>query len=86
MSNKETGGAAFPVQEQRDGNGAMVFYAEGGMTLRDYFAGQALQAMISTPSTWSDLDLKPINGMTVIEVTSVHAYQIADAMLKARKS
>lgn len=44
-----------------------------GMTLRDYFAGQAL-AELGHP----DYDPKP-------EAAAVRAYEIADAMLKARQ-
>ena len=64
---KDTGGSAFPLF---DG------YAHyGGMTLRDWFAGQVLQGMISAeyagefkPNTWS-----------------MYAYEIADAMLEERQ-
>lgn len=42
MSDKDTGGSAFPVQ-----------YSEGsvakGMTLRDYFAAKAMQYWLSLP-------------------------------------
>jgi hypothetical protein len=42
-----------------------------GMTLRDYFAAKAMQAMV------------PLNGVTPQVAASV-AYTFADAMLKAR--
>ena len=42
-----------------------------GMTLRDYFAAKAMQAMV------------PLNGVTPQAAASV-AYTFADAMLKAR--
>lgn len=47
---------------------------EAGMTLRDYFAGQALAAM----ANWA--------GSTCIDEGDIaaRAYAIADAMLKAR--
>lgn len=46
-----------------------------GMNLRDYFAAQAMQAFIST-RTHPGIDA---------EETSVKAYFVADAMLKARQ-
>ena len=49
---------------------------EQGMTLRDYFAAKAMQNM-------GDLTTKPYNNLqTKAEI----AYQMADAMLKARES
>jgi hypothetical protein len=44
-----------------------------GMSLRDYFAGQALADIAS------DINL-------TVELTAKLAYQLADAMLKARKA
>jgi hypothetical protein len=49
---------------------------EDGMTLRDYFAGQALPALIAdaySPESYLDFD-------NVFR----HAYKFADAMLEAR--
>ena len=47
------------------------------MTLRDYFAAKALQAMIQTPPTkWPE----DMIGRSI----SVCAYEMADSMLKAR--
>jgi hypothetical protein len=47
-----------------------------GMTLRDYFAAKAMQGMVTDPS-WQ--------GGTCKTVASV-AYEMADAMLKAREA
>lgn len=47
-----------------------------GMDLRDYFAAQAMQAMIAHPD--SD-DLKPPS------LYAFGAYKMADAMMKARE-
>ena len=44
-----------------------------GLTIRDYFAAKAMQALISEPSLKATMD----------EFAN-RAYQIADAMLKAR--
>ena len=66
MSNTNTGGPAFPnVTPTR-------IYAEG-MTLRDYFAAKAMQAILSNPEyTGEDSGL------------AAQSYNVADAMLKAR--
>jgi hypothetical protein len=51
---------------------AYPFGNQEGMTLRDYYAGQALAAIIST-----------YKGESVISA-SLTAYEYADEMLKAR--
>lgn len=59
---------AFPLALTIEHN-----YAEDGMTLRDYFAAKAMQALISSD---------PANPFKTI---STSAYEIADAMLKQRE-
>lgn len=60
-------------------NGGTVFPYTGtagaysGMSLRDYFAAQAMQALATS-----------INWGLASEKTAGQAYKIADAMLKAR--
>lgn len=44
-----------------------------GMTLRDYFAAKAMQELMTRP-----IYLRPVNEV------AADAYQMADAMLKAR--
>ena len=46
-----------------------------GMTLRDYFAAKAMQGYVSDPDWRSDMGPSD---------TAFAAYQLADAMLKAR--
>ncbi len=70
--NKETGGPAFPTDNAHQ-NGPSTFHFEG-MTLRDYFAAKAMQAILSDPN-YSNPDDK----------LAASAYYIADAMLKARE-
>lgn len=61
-----TGGPAFPVM-----------YCSEGMTLRDYFAGQALVGMLQNYTT---------QKFGVGEQTCARgAYEFADAMLAARE-
>jgi hypothetical protein len=75
MSNK-TGGQAFPKQQwEYDGQNNVLQYQENGMTLRDYFAAKAMQGRLSNPD-WLCSD----------DCTATEAYQIADAMLRAREA
>tara|TARA_S200002703_G_scaffold73209_2_gene63192 strand:+ start:254 stop:451 length:198 start_codon:yes stop_codon:yes gene_type:complete len=62
----EDGGEAFPVS-----NGVHTVF---GMSLRDYFAGQALVGLVSPPGT-GDL----------VKIYAADAYALADAMLEERK-
>ena len=65
MSENETrtdGGAAFPV--------AHSHLIQSGMSLRDYFAAKAMQALAQG---------------NYFDATARQAYMIADAMLKARE-
>ena len=73
MSAKNDGGPAFPVPvAQPFGEGWM---AVGGMSLRDWFAGQALAGLLACPEvTGSEHTL------------TKSAYNYADAMLKARET
>lgn len=70
------GGPAFPHKRYVGlNNDGPMFNFEPGMSLRDWFAGQALAGLISTSHerAVSDLDWP------------ARAYQVADAMLSARK-
>ena len=70
MTNKDTGGPAFPV------TGELQHIHNSGMTLRDYFAAKAMQAAATNP--------KGADGFTFVQ-RAEWAYQQADAMLEARK-
>jgi hypothetical protein len=62
----EDGGAAFPITSPYNGR--------AGMSLRDWFAGQALVGMgIMELKAWTDKDV------------ATAAYKYADAMIAARK-
>ena len=74
MNDKDTGGSAFPFPAFEYPDGAFN-PGESGMTLRDYFAAKAMQgsrARNSNYESWSDL--------------AKDAYEIADAMIQARKA
>ena len=78
MSEHDTSGPAFPVPEQRnpyDGSG--ILEGSAGMSLRDYFAGQALVGLCGNTS-WDDTFNNP-------SATAKCAYALADAMMAARK-
>jgi hypothetical protein len=66
----KTGGPAFPTQFFNADKQAWVF--DKGMTMRDYFAAKAMQGIL-----FEGLDENQ---------TARHAYEIADAMLKAREN
>jgi hypothetical protein len=51
-------------------------YDDYGMDLRDYFAAKAMQALIT------NFEFK---GTQIKDITPINAYQIADAMMEARK-
>ena len=71
MSAINDGGPAFP---NNDAHGC----AYAGMTLRDWFAGQALAGISSTLAhEYEDRDLA--------ERYATDAYELADAMLEARE-
>ena len=65
MSEKYDGGPAFPGE-----------YAEPyrGMSLRDWFAGQALAGLVADSSLYS-----------TTKTEAQEAYELADAMLQERK-
>lgn len=71
------GGAAFPRSTNHDMLNADCF-AQDGMTLRDYFAAQAIIAVFGSPPMTFNVSSKE-QGVAV-------AYEIADAMLEARKT
>ena len=61
---KDTGGPAFPFIDSASP------LEHPGMTLRDYFAAKAMQALIHK---------------NYFDVAAKEAYRMADAMLKARE-
>ncbi len=73
MNTVNDGGPAFPVPDSHYADG-QVQYGSNGMTLRDWYAGQALAGLEANSSV----------DMTV-EDAAVMAYQLADAMIKARE-
>ena len=97
MSTIETGGLAFPMQEPQAIHAYAVAAVDGitdpderdraylkaraeavgGATMRDYFAAKAMQGLLAQ-SCGTALGSDPIHG-------AQYAYQMADAMIAARK-
>lgn len=73
-SRTNDGGPAFPTQQEHEFDTQMGYWNHEGMTLRDYFAGQALSGIIAQYPT--------ADSKTVARYT----YQIADAMIEASKN
>jgi hypothetical protein len=68
--SKNNGGPAFPIPGLQDDADF------NGMTLRDYFAAKALQGMCADPTTAGTA------GKDIV----AECYDLADAMLEARKA
>lgn len=66
---------AYPtLTYEYDGQGQVLQYQEPGMTLRDWFAGMALQGLLADPSICGS-----------VEVFAKDAFALADAMMKQRE-
>ena len=77
MRNK-TGGPAFPTPRfTMDGEGRVMGFSisTDGMSLRDYLAAKAMQAIVN----------RGVVEQVPLEVYASNAYKMADAMLKARE-
>jgi hypothetical protein len=90
MKTINDGGPAFPRPESRGTSGATTLHGQNGMTLRDYFAGQALAGMTSrSVEVYKKLEGSGISMSEIEnELTqrlSCAAYIYADAMLAARE-
>ena len=72
MSDTNTGGPAFPASYYTDDG---QWAKRDGMSLRDYFAAKAMQGMYTSETFPTGL----------IADTATEAYQMADAMLRARE-
>lgn len=73
-----TGGPAFPATQYYDDK---PVGQDEGMDLRDYFAAKAVGALLTEALR---LDLESWDG--TVRYAAKHAYEVADAMLKARRA
>jgi hypothetical protein len=80
MSTPNDGGPAFPHHETTSTGES--FNEHHGMTLRDWFAGQALQAMVGVAT---EMSLKGIGPAPSPETIAYWAYCQSDAMLAVRE-
>jgi len=88
MTNKQTGGPAFPAPA------GVSHITEQGMTLRDYFASKAMPAVYEwfegaqyadrEPSLHLDVDEKDGTPSSDAMLVAKWSYGLADAMLKVR--
>jgi len=74
---KSSNPAAFPAIGQIEDSTHIVNLVQEGMTLRDWFAGQFMAALINGPSNMGFSGSSEMAGW---------AYQHSDAMLKARET
>lgn len=74
------GGPAFPMPYTTEKSGP------AGMTLRDYFAAKAMQALTQSEQFLREAsEWRKIDGEDVEDAIAGSAYDLADAMLKARE-
>ena len=67
----DDGGPAFPLAGSSD----YSYPPQDGMTLRDWFAGMAVQGMLASHNAWTISDPHDY---------AMNAYLLADAMLERR--
>ena len=79
--SKNDGGSAFPIRNVLDDNGLVIDWAQSGMTLRDWFAGQAL---IGLMAGWESVKLDSGRESGKPSDLASFAFQTADAMLTER--
>jgi len=74
MPKREDGGPAFPHHDSGDTG------TRPGMSLRDWFAGQAMQGLIASKPEW----LTKLQYLDGVHEIVARAYEAADAMIEAR--
>lgn len=79
MSEHNDGGPAFPTDDY--GQIGPTRWHHTGMTLRDYFAGQALANCFTNEC---NVQVEMRNDEYMYEIAACHCYSMADAMIAAR--
>lgn len=74
MTDRDDGGSAFPLPSARGPDGCPQYDDRPGMTLRDWFAGMAIQGLIASEG----------DGQYTLPLAAARAYELADAILKER--
>lgn len=81
-SFRANGGPAFPIAASAPLFGCVRAFS--GMSLRDYFAAQVMQGLVSN-AIYNDSSDGP-GGQHITWLIATSSYRVADAMLKARES
>ena len=87
--SRDTGGSAFPIIPPTDGDRGFAAgypYPEHGMSLRDYFAGQALPAIIAAACAGQHHPGEGSMAASNEDRIAFDAYRMADAMIAARSA
>ena len=77
------GGPAYPVPDTIHGNG-QIQYGSNGMSLRDHFAGLAMQGALITSMSLGEIDAA--ERAQCLDRAAGLFYEMADAMLRAREA
>lgn len=81
MSTPNDGGPAFPNVPSDPG----YTLWDQGMSLRDWFAGQALNGLLSNLLALTDVQRNQYPNDRLEELAATLSFEAADAMLKARE-
>lgn len=76
QSHINDGGPAFPMPAHHDSQAGRHHVFCAGMSLRDWFAGQALSGLLSHP--------KCGDVSNIFRIVAMESYKVADAMIAAR--
>lgn len=78
---------AFPCETDGNANGfqsGAMLWTYPGMTLRDWFAGKVIGAIIAATSAGQHHSDMPDDDRTLVQAMARDAYELADAMLAER--
>lgn len=88
MSDKPTGGSAFPVPFAFRPSDGVPFssteFTGEGLTIRDYFAAKAMQGWLAS---YTNVEYHPATSLDAknhLKNIANDAYAVADAMMRAR--
>jgi|WetSurMetagenome_2_1015567.scaffolds.fasta_scaffold159204_2 hypothetical protein len=85
MVEHDDGGPAFPMPSGMEPRVNTTTHFNEGMSLRDWFAGMAMQSLLINPDYADEIDdAAAEEGVDIHDLASHLAFDLADAMLKAR--
>ena len=85
QEKKPSNPSAFPISETDYLRYTDELPNWAGMTLRDYFANSAMQAMTTSPELMEIVSVQSIHDGSAFDAIARQSYKLADAMLKARE-